>query len=110
MVVPYTPYVSNRKATHRTDNQAFLFNIKRGYTERMSFLTRALRLRTSFVHDLNDQDIINTVHVPTDENRADHLTKVLLRLKLNAAMRLTALRDVTNTDAPDPNETNNDRD
>ena len=108
MVVPYTPYVPGRKATHRTDNQAFLYNIKRGYTERMSFLTRALRLRTSFVHDLNNQDIITTLHVPTDDNRADHLTKVLMRLKLDAAMKRTALRDVPPDDAPNPNQTNDD--
>ena len=52
---------------------------------------RALQLRTTFVHDLNVAGIIATEHVGTNDNLADHLTKCLGRLKLDAAMTATGM-------------------
>ena len=90
-VIPITPCFANAPATHRTDNSALLHNIGRGYTERLCFLNRSLRLRTGMIHDINSQGIVRSQHVRTDDNLADHLTKVLQRLKHQAAVERIAL-------------------
>ena len=91
VTIPITAHMNKQSAVHRTDNAAFIHNIKRGYTERLAYLSRALKLRTSFAHDVNENGIIASEYVKTDENKADHFTKVLQRLKLSSALESTSL-------------------
>ena len=90
--IPYCEHVPGGTIVHRTDNSAFLHNIKRGYTERLAYLQKALQLRTSFAYDVNQAGLVKSIHVPTNENKSDHLTKVLQRLKLKAAYEMTGLK------------------
>ena len=74
--IPFCQHVPGEVVVHRTDNSAFLHNIKRGYTERLAYLQKALQLRTSFAYDVNQAGLVQSIHVPTNDNKADHLTNV----------------------------------
>jgi hypothetical protein len=88
MTLPAVDSFKDQQVHHSTDNQSLLANIQRGYSERLAYLQRALRLRSSFIHDCNERGLAKSEYVDTKHCRADPLTKPLPF----PACRETALR------------------
>ena len=79
----------------RVDNMATIQAIKRGYSQKLAHLTKALALRISFLGDMVQQELIDLQFVPTDKNVADFMTKALQRVKLQEALKMAGLVRVT---------------
>lgn len=77
LALPTTSFFFKQSMELHCDNRALLHNINRGYSERLSYLQRALKLRTTFLHDCVRRGLIVPLFVPTDLDLADGMTKPL---------------------------------
>ena len=73
--MPAAPPFADGKAHHFSANQSLLANIQRGYSERLAYLQRALRLRTSFIQDLVSRGLAISRYVNTSTCRAGPFTR-----------------------------------
>lgn len=67
----------DKKIYHPTDNKALLHNIRRGCSEKLSYLQRALKLRSYFLHDVNQRGLVKSDYTNTKTQLADCFTKPL---------------------------------
>jgi hypothetical protein len=78
-------------ATCYGDNLASLRIVERGYSDKVSFLGRALDLRIGFLSDLVELNLIRFEHVVSKRNLANILTKVLEKNQLQTERTMSCV-------------------
>lgn len=77
----------------RSDNNGVVLNSKKGTSESLGVLAKALRLRISLLKDLVNLGLISVKYVGTKDNPADLYTKVFGRLDLNRLSQTNGVID-----------------
>ena len=91
IALPSASEFRDQKVWHYTDNKSLLCNIERGYSERLAYLQRAMKLRTTFLTDCSHRKLIESQYVATDKNYADALTKPLNQQQVAKANKMQSL-------------------
>ncbi len=78
-------------ATCYGDNLASLRIVERGYSDKVSFLGRALDLRIGFLSDLVELSLVRFEHVVSKRNLANILTKVLEKNQLQTERTMSCV-------------------
>ena len=73
------------------DNESTIAVIKNGYSPQLRYLAKHHRISLGLVHELCQQEDINVVHIETDKQKGDILTKGLQRPKHEPAMNMVGI-------------------
>ena len=79
------------KAVLHEDNTATITVVSAGYSPQLRYMAKRHRISLGLVHELTQHDVIDLVHVETNKQKRDSLTKGLQRPKHDPAMDMVAL-------------------
>ena len=82
------------KAVLHQDNTATITVVNAGYSPQLRYMAKHHRISLGLVHELCEHDDIDLVHVETNKQKGDLLTKGLQRPKHDPAMEMVALYPV----------------
>ena len=81
----------NVRGVIHEDNQSTITVIETGYSPQLRHLQKHYRISLGIVHELCQNDDIEVIHVDTNSQKGDILTKGLARSKHDPACKMVGL-------------------